>query len=447
MRCLVIYTFALLAAFLPTANVLAQQRFPPPEFDNGYQIAATTTPTSRAIIFQYLDVVLLAACLAIALWFIYGRRSRRGVFWLSLFSLGYFGFYRKGCVCPIGSPQNIIYGLFHSTYAVPLTVVAFFALPLFVALVGGRAFCAGVCPQGALRDFFLVKPVKVPAWLEHGLGTIPFIFLGAGLAYAATGAGFIICRFDPFVPVFRLSGSLFMLSAGAVFLLTGLFVGRPYCRFLCPYGALLKLASLVSRWKVSVTPDLCIQCRLCENACPYGAMREPAANSAVPIIKLERARLGWLLVLLPGLIAGGALAGSRLSTAAAHLHPGVALAELHLLQQKSPAHYAPMTPEALSLARAERNPAAILAAAADLRRRFRFATALFGGWVGLVFGVKLIALSVRPQRSDYEQDRGACLACARCFSYCPNEAARPGVGPTGNEPVPAVTTLNARGGT
>jgi ferredoxin len=435
-----------LAAMSPAAGMLAQLRFPPPDFESGYKFPETTTPPGRAEILQYLDAAVLAACLGIALWFIYGKRSRRGLFWLSVFSLGYFGFYRKGCICPIGSPQNIIYGLFNPGYAVPLTVVAFFVLPLFVALLAGRAFCAGVCPQGALQDFFLIKAVKVPAWLEHGLSVLPFIFLGAGLAYAATGTGFIICRYDPFVPIFRLSGNLFILSTGVAFLLTAMFVGRPYCRFLCPYGALLKLASQVSKWRVRVTPDFCTQCRLCESSCPFGAMREPSASQSAPVAGVERARLGWMLALLPVLIAGGALAGGHLSSSAAQLHPGVALAEQYVRQQKNPVQYGAMTPDALSLARAEKNPEAVLAAAEDLRRRFKLATVLFGGWVGLVFGVKLIALSVRPQRTDFEPDRGACFACARCFAYCPNELTRLGHAPAAAMPVAGAATAATGGG-
>ena len=79
----------------------------------------------------------------VAVWLIYKQRSRRGLFWLSIFSLAYFGFWRKGCICAIGAPQNIILGLFDAGYTVPLTVIAFFALPLVVALFAGRAFCAG----------------------------------------------------------------------------------------------------------------------------------------------------------------------------------------------------------------------------------------------------------------------------------------------------------------
>jgi Pyruvate/2-oxoacid:ferredoxin oxidoreductase delta subunit len=44
--------------------------------------------------------------------------------------------------------------------------------------------------------------------------------------------------------------------------------------------------------------------------------------------------------------------------------------------------------------------------------------------VGLVFGVKLVQLTVRRQRTDFEPDRGACVSCGRCFWYCPEEHAR-----------------------
>ncbi|MGA2554899.1 MAG: 4Fe-4S binding protein [Verrucomicrobiota bacterium] len=419
----------LLLAFL----VSAEQRFPPPDFEN-HRIPSPTTPAARQLWLQYADAGVFLAALGTAVWLIHQKRSRRGLFWLSLFSLAYFGFYRKGCICPIGAPQNVVYGLFNPEYAVPATVLIFCFAPIVVALFAGRAFCAGVCPQGALQDFMLIKPVKVPPWLEEALSVLPFIFLGAGLIYAGTGTGFVVCRYDPFVPFFRLSGGTFILTLGAALLLAGMFVGRPYCRFLCPYGGLLKLASLAAKWRVRVTPDTCTQCRLCEQSCPFGAMREPAPAANPDGLGAERSRLGWMLALLPVLVVAGAWAGSRLSPAAAQLHPSVALAERYVRQQTAPVEYGLMTPEALSLERAAENPAAILTAAADLRQRFDLACLLFGGWIGLVIGVKLVALSVRPARTDYEPDRGGCFACARCFTACPNERVRLGWMPAADKP-------------
>jgi ferredoxin len=409
-------------------TVCAGPRFPPPDFENGYRIPSAATPAARQLCLQYADAGVFLAALGTAVWLIYKKRSRRGLFWLSLFSLAYFGFYRKGCICPIGSPQNVVYGVFNPAYAVPATVLIFCFAPIVVALFAGRAFCAGVCPQGALQDFVLIKPVTVPFWLEQALSVVPYIFLGAGLIYAGTGTGFVICRYDPFVPFFRFSGSMFILALGAVFLLAGMFVGRPYCRFLCPYGGLLRLASLASKWRVRVTPDVCTQCRLCEQSCPFGAMREPTpGKSDLNGLGAERKRLGWLLALLPALVVAGAWAGTRISPTAAQLDPNVALAERYVRQQTHPVPYGLMTPETLSLQRAAENPAAILTTAAAVRDRFDLACWLFGGWIGLVIGVKLLALSVRSGRTDYEPDRGACFACARCFTACPNERARLGV--------------------
>ncbi|MBI5768114.1 MAG: 4Fe-4S binding protein [Verrucomicrobia bacterium] len=430
-----------LSFLLSPAAILAASRFPPPDFEGGHKLPETTTPAARGLVLEYLDVALLLGCLALATWLAYRPRSRRGLAWLSLFSLGYFGFYRKGCICAIGSIQNVALGFADRSYAIPLTVLLFFLAPLVVALFFGRTFCAAVCPQGAIQDLVLVKPLKVPAWLEHGLGVIPFLFLGTGAIFAATGSAFLICRFDPFVPIFRLSGSLSLLTLGAAFLLVGMFVGRPYCRFLCPYGAMLRVASLLAKWRVRVTPTLCTQCRLCEHECPFGAMRTPTPSGRAPEAPaVERKRLAGLVVLLPFLIAGGALAGWRLAPAAAQLHPTVELAEFHLANQKSPTVYPPMTPEALKLERAAEDPAALLAAAQKVREKMTLASWLVGAWAGLVIGLKLIALSMRVTRTDFEPDRGACVACARCFLSCPAERQRRGL-PV--DPLPAAMPATA----
>ncbi len=301
---------------------MAEQRFPPPEFESGHQLPVATTPAARPVWFQYLDVAVLVACLGLASWLIYKRRSRKGLMALSIFSMLYFGFWKKGCVCAIGSLQNVSLALCDRSYAVPVGVLAFFVLPLIFALFAGRSFCAAVCPHGALQDLVLLKPIKVPPWLEQALSVLPYIYLGAGVLFAATGSAFIICQYDPFVPIFRMSGRSLMVLSGAALLLLGVFVGRPYCRFLCPYGALLKLGSTVAKWRVRVTPDYCTQCRLCEASCPFGAMREPQASPAgAQALAKDRRRLAWMLVLLPVLLAGGGLAGTPIQRAGVAASP------------------------------------------------------------------------------------------------------------------------------
>ncbi len=437
----------ILFLLLSAGWVLAEQRFPPPDFEGGHQLPVTATPAARALVWQYLDVAALTAALGLASWLVFQRRSRKGVMALSIFSLLYFGFWRKGCVCAIGSVQNIALALGEGGYAVPLAVTAFFVLPLVFALFAGRTFCAAVCPHGALQDLVLLKPVKLPAWLEQGLGVLPYVYLGAGVLLAATGSTFLFCQYDPFVPIFRMSGRALMVLGGAGLLLLGVFVGRPYCRFLCPYGALLKLAATVAKTRVRVTPDYCTQCRLCEASCPFGAMREPQSDKAEPqTLANDRRRLAWLLLLLPVLIAGGAWLGGRFAVPASQMHPTVGLAERFVREQETPPASGALTADDLALERARQTPKEILTAAGQIRQRFVLGGWIFGAWVGLVIGAKLLSASVRRKRTDYEPDRGDCFACARCFEYCPNELARRGLAPAialppgcgGNTGLPAV---------
>jgi len=419
-----ISTFAVVL-FCFAHTLFAEQRFPPPDFEGGHQLPATAQPAARALLFQYLDVGVLVASLGIATWLVHRKRSRRAVVLLSIFSLVYFGFYRKGCVCAIGSVQNVSLALCDSSYAVPITVLAFFVLPLLFALFAGRSFCAGVCPHGALQDLVLLKPIAVPLWLEQSLSVLPFVYLGAGVLFAATGSAFILCQYDPFVTVFRMNGRTVMVLAGVALLLLGIFVGRPYCRFLCPYGALLKLASSLAKWRVRVTPNYCTQCRLCQAACPFGAMREPVvAGTGSGALRTDRRRLAALLVLLPLLLIGAGWLGWRFSFAASRLHPSVSLAARLIREQGTPAKTGPLSPDDLALERGRQTPGDILAAAATIQHRFTIGGWAFGAWIGLVVGIKLISLSLHRRRSDYEPDRGECFACARCFEYCPNELAR-----------------------
>ncbi|MGE3312479.1 MAG: 4Fe-4S binding protein, partial [Limisphaerales bacterium] len=316
------------AAGLVSVGAAEELRFPPPDFESGYVMPATQYPAARLQGLEWLDVVVLLVSLGVASYLAYSKRSRAGLVAVSGFSLVYFGFYREGCVCAIGSVQNVALAVFGTGYALPVGVAVFFAAPLLVALFLGRTFCSAVCPHGALQDLVLIRPVRVPRWLESGLGVLPFLYLGAGIAFAATGAAFLICRFDPFVPIFRRTGSLGMLLTGGAFLVLSLFVGRPYCRFLCPYGALLKVASALSRWRVRITPDVCTQCGLCPGSCPFGIIREPDPGWVRPRdVARARRRILAALAALPVLALAGTGAGWLFGGVAARLHPTVALVE------------------------------------------------------------------------------------------------------------------------
>ena len=276
-----------LAVLLP-ALALAQTEYSRPvdiapteeSIGEGYVTPEVQRPKATSVERQILDLALLAAALGLSAWIVLGKRSRKLALALTIICLVYFGFIREGCICPIGSIQNVTTALIDPNYAIPYFVIGIFMLPLVAALFFGRVFCGGVCALGGIQELVLLKPIEVPPAVDRLLGSFKWIYLGAAVVFAvlpAASRDFIICRFDPFVGFFRFTGPFHMLVLGGLFLLLGIFVGRPYCRYLCPYGALLSVFSRYAWKSVSITPERELDCGLCQEACPYGAIEEMRA--------------------------------------------------------------------------------------------------------------------------------------------------------------------------
>jgi ferredoxin len=408
--------------FFSSGVASALERFPPPEFESGYEFPSTTTPHPQQCIYEYIDTVVLLAALGLSSYLVFRKRSRRAVFILMVFSLLYFGFWRKGCVCPIGATQNIVLSIFDHSYAVPVAITFFFLLPLVFALFFGRIFCAGVCPLGAIQDLILLRPVSVPAWLENALRLFAYVYLAAAVLFAATGSAFLICRYDPFIAFFRLNGNLNVLIIGTCLLVISVFVGRPYCRFICPYSILLRQLSRLSKWRVTITPDQCVQCRLCEDSCPFGAIRKPSVNWPQTEYGRGKKRLAVFLLLLPILMLLCGWAGSGIRKVTSRMHPTVRLAERIYLEDTGKVE--DTTDASLAFRATGKETEVLYSEALNIRADFGLGGWFFGGFVGLVIGLKLVTVSIWRQRTDYEAGRASCLACGRCFKYCPMEHER-----------------------
>jgi ferredoxin len=360
--------------------------------------------------------------MSLTAYFLLAKRSRREVKVLSVFSLLYFGFYRLGCVCAVGSVQNVALAFGPNGYALPFAVGAYFLLPILFALFFGRVFCGAACPLGAVQDLLAIRPRKVPKALDSALTVLPYVWLGLGVFFAWQGAAFVICEYDPFVGFFRLSmrSGAFWLSIA--FVLLSLFVGRPYCRFLCPYGALLRLFSPLAKWKVQITPSECIKCHLCADACPFGSIVPPTPENDDIDRAVARKQLGWAILSVPILVVIFGGIGYLAAPSLAQEHRVVDQARQVWLVEQGKGD--PQADAVRAWKSTGKPDGELYYEALQVRNRFRNDAPIFGAFLGLVIGMKLVGLSRRRKRTQYEADSADCVSCGRCYDSCPVEQAR-----------------------
>ena len=170
---------------------------------------------------------------------------------------------------------------------------------LGISLLLRKAFCSWLCPVGTLSEYFwklgqkifgrnVLSPRPTKArqrlWLRR---------LGVGVDVALRGLKYLLLGFFLWVivrmPVESLAAFLgspygiiadvkmlnffrHLGQAGAIVLVTlgvlSLLVQNPWCRYLCPYGALMGLVALFSPARIRRNPDPCIDCGKCTRSCP-----------------------------------------------------------------------------------------------------------------------------------------------------------------------------------
>ena len=394
-----------------------QQRFPRPEFESGYTFPTHQFLNQRGPLWEYMDVAVLIGALLFTSWMALVKRSRQGIVWVSLFSLAYFGFYRQGCICAIGSVQNISMALFNKSYAVPLSALLFFIIPLLFALLSGRVFCAGVCPLGAIQELTGFRQIKVPPGVEKVLAAIPFVYLGLAVLFAATESQFLICRYDPFVGIFRIDAPYTMVIFGSLLLVSGIFVNRPYCRYLCPYGVLQNIFSRFSVKHLTITPAECRKCRLCEPGCPYDAILQSDPESQPE--KTEKSLKGSFIyfIMVPVLAAALAVILYNMAPALSVVNNNIKLArEVRLEKEKG---IKAVSKAAVAFFESGRTEDELYQEEQRIIGRFRKGAPWVGIFLGLSLGIGFLRITLRKLRPDYEPDRGRCYSCGKCFRFCP----------------------------
>lgn len=86
--------------------------------------------------------------------------------------------------------------------------------------------------------------------------------------------GKLVGESAPFKPLFVFSGTAAAIAVTVVFAALSVFLFRPFCTYLCPYGALMALVSKIKLFRLK-KDESCINCSLCVRNCPTGAMKEP----------------------------------------------------------------------------------------------------------------------------------------------------------------------------
>jgi polyferredoxin len=163
--------------------------------------------------------------------------------------------------------------------------VTIFLTVLVLALFLRRSFCSWVCPVAAVSECswkagfkLLRRNLHMPRCLDvplRGLKYLLMFFFLYSVAFAmSSGAmeSFIQSDYHRIADVRLLDFFLHLspLALGVILtlLLLSLPLKNPFCRYLCPYGALLGLVAMLSPVRVTRNTGRCVSCGVCSQVCP-----------------------------------------------------------------------------------------------------------------------------------------------------------------------------------
>jgi len=187
---------------------------------------------------------------------------------------------------PISSLMSL-YHLFLASEIHPAHPAGLFILVavILMSLVVGKSFCSWVCPIGFLSEAvgdlsekLFRRRISLPKFLDYPLRSLKYLLLGFfaySIFFLMTPASlrmFLDSSYNIVADVkmyyFFADISQFALTVIAVLLALSVLVRGFWCRYLCPYGALLGLLSLISLHKIRRNESHCVDCGECATACP-----------------------------------------------------------------------------------------------------------------------------------------------------------------------------------
>lgn len=194
----------------------------------------------------------------------------------------YLGSASLHAVCPFGGVVSIYQVLVSGTFVKKIHESSFILMWIVfaLALVVGPVFCGWVCPLGSFQEWIgkLGKKIfkkrfnklisyKIDKYLRY----LRYVVLLWVIIVTALSAEIFFSDYDPYFALFNFWTQEVTLSAIIILILViiaSFFIERPFCKYFCPYGAVLGLFNLFRIFKIKRNADTCINCSACDKNCP-----------------------------------------------------------------------------------------------------------------------------------------------------------------------------------
>lgn len=186
---------------------------------------------------------------------------------------------------PIAGLMNLKYYLatrqFPAIHPAAMVLAAIFLLS---SLLLKKTFCSWLCPVGTISEYLwklgrkaFRRNFTIPRWLDIPLRSLKYILMAFFLFIVVSMSAealndFMLAPFGIIADVKMLNFFRDMSITGVAILLSlvvlSVFIKNFWCRFLCPYGALMGLVSTLSPVRIRRDAQACIDCGKCNKACP-----------------------------------------------------------------------------------------------------------------------------------------------------------------------------------
>lgn len=186
-------------------------------------------------------------------------------------------------VCPFGGVVSLYQFATVGTFVQKIHQSSFvlMVIAFLMALLFGPVFCGWVCPLGTIQEWVASIGKKlfkrrqynhfIPAKIDNVLRYTRYLVLVWVLYMTAVTGKLIFSDIDPYFALFNFwssevaVGGLIVLG---VTLLASLFVERPWCKYACPYGAVLGLTNLFRVFSIRRQASTCRLDGACDITCP-----------------------------------------------------------------------------------------------------------------------------------------------------------------------------------